>query len=328
MREDSDTKLFESSVGGSGFGRYPLLPRPVPALAERVRCLARRLQLAGCRWRPENHPCKLTIFGRRKLPESLNANAMTNPHQPSARLRLAAALDGLAAVFGGMTAHPDEHNCECHWGSADELAQLKVPDTELDLDLLGRTWQAPDWSDHASVLRRILPQLATALVEGSVEPHDGFEEVGRSFARGHWQQWPTAQAEAVREFLHALWADTLTDPDPAVPAYEVLALTTEASATLTPWLATWETVTDRAADSHLAEAAAKWEYDLLGDQLPWDSWENEEEKRTELTAWLVRNAPARLRAHGVSEELLHRIRLLGLTGDDRWEAPHWPGHRY
>ncbi|GHD55556.1 hypothetical protein GCM10010317_040900 [Streptomyces mirabilis] len=71
-----------------------------------------------------------------------------------------------------------------------------------------------------------------------------------------------------------------------------------------------------------------WECDLLGDQLPWHAWENEEATRTELTAWLVRNAPARLRAHGVSEELLHRIRLLGLTGHDRWEDPHWPGHRY
>ncbi|WP_236583646.1 hypothetical protein [Streptomyces sp. MBT53] len=261
----------------------------------------------------------MAIFGRRRLPESLKANAMMNPDQPSARPGLTAALDGLAAVFGGMTAHPDEHNCECHWGSAEELAQLKVPDTELDLDLLDRTWRAPDWSDHASVLRRILPQLATALVKGSIETHFGSAEVGRSFARGHWQQWPTAQAEAVRAFLHAWWADTLTDPDPAVPAYEVLALITEASATLTPWLTTWETLTGRPADDHLAEAATKWEYDLLGDQLPWDSWENEEETRAELTTWLVRTAPARLRTHGASEELLHRIRLLGLTGDDRWE---------
>lgn len=96
-----------------------------------------------------------------------------------ARLRLATALDGLAAAFVGMTAHPDEHNCECHWGSAEELAQLKVPDTELDLDLLRRTWQAPDWNDHASVLRRILPQFATVLVKGSVEPLFGLEEAAR-----------------------------------------------------------------------------------------------------------------------------------------------------
>lgn len=69
-------------------------------------------------------------------------------------------MAGLAVTFRGMTARPDEHNCECHGGSAEELAQLKVPDVELDPDLLRRTWEASDWDDHASVLRRILPQLA------------------------------------------------------------------------------------------------------------------------------------------------------------------------
>jgi hypothetical protein len=86
-------------------------------------------------------------------------------------------LDRVAATFRGMTAHPDEHNCECHWGSAEELAQLKVPDMELDADLLRRTWQASDWHDHASVLRRILPHFATALVSD------------RGTCQGWWDQW-------------------------------------------------------------------------------------------------------------------------------------------
>ncbi|MER5357513.1 hypothetical protein [Streptomyces sp. NPDC002785] len=48
----------------------------------------------------------------------------------------------------------------------------------------------------------------------------------------------------------------------------------------------------------------------------------------ELTAWLVGHAQTRLTAHDASDELLHRLRLLGLTGPDRWEDPHWPGHGY
>lgn len=240
------------------------------------------------------------------------------------RLRLNAALNGLAATFRGMTAQPDEDNCECHWGSAEELAQLKVPDAELDPDLLRRTWQASDWNDHASVLRRILPQLATALVDGLVEPLFGMAEVGRSFARGQWQRWPAGQAAAVREFLHAWWANTLTDPDPAVPAHEVLALSAEASATLGPWLDIWEALTDPIADQRLAEAVVHWQYDLLQDQLPWQTWEDEDETCAELIAWLVRHAPARLQVHGVDEKLLHRIRLLGLTGCASREDPHWP----
>ncbi|WP_433247791.1 hypothetical protein ACQPYK_47650 [Streptosporangium sp. CA-135522] len=255
---------------------------------------------------------------------------MTSLDQRSARLRLDAALNRMAVTFRGMTARPDERNCECHWGSAEDLAQLKVPDVELDPDLLRRTWEAVDWDDHASVLRRILPQFSTALVCGLVEALFGMDEVGHSFARGRWRQWPAEQAAAVREFLYAWWTHTLTDPDPAVPAHEVLALCAEASATLSPWLHVWEAQKHTVADQHLVEAAARWEYDLLGDQLPWETWnrEDQEETCTELTAWLIRHVPTRLHAQNAPEELLHRIRLLGLVGPARWEDPHWPGHRY
>jgi hypothetical protein len=272
---------------------------------------------------------RVAIFGRRKLPESSKAPRMNLDRTP-ARRRLDAALDGLATTFRGMTAHPDESNCECHWGSAEELAQLKVPDVELDADLLRRTWDAPDWRDPASVLRRILPQFATALVRGLVVPIFDMAEPGRAFERARWQQWPAEQAAAVREFLHAWWAHTLTDPDPAVRAHEVLALCVEASATLHPWLDTWEALRHPVANRHLADAVAHWEYDLLGDGLPWMTvnLEGEDATRAELTAWLIRHAPARLRAHGVSEELLHRVRLLGLSDAARWEDPHWPGHTY
>ncbi|MEU3608542.1 hypothetical protein AB0E83_24330 [Streptomyces sp. NPDC035033] len=250
------------------------------------------------------------------------------PDDFSVRLRLDRALDGLDVAFRGMTARGDEVQCTCHWGSEEELALLKVPDVVLDPDLLRRTWDAPDWSDHGAVLRRVLPQFARALTGGLVEPLFGMEEAGRSFARGRWWEWPARQSAAVREFLGAWWVRTLVDPDPAVPAYEVLALCAEASGALGPWLRTWETLEHGVADRHLAEAAARWEYDLLGDRLPWDTWDDEDALRTELAAWLARHAPARLRTHGAPEELLHRVRLVGLTGPARWEDPHWPGHRY
>ncbi|MFE0512558.1 hypothetical protein [Streptomyces sp. NPDC058964] len=123
---------------------------------------------------------------------------MTNP-----RLRLDAALDGLAATFRGTTAHPDERNCDCRWGSAEGLAPLRSPDRPLDPDLLRRTWRATDWSDRPSLLRRILPQFATALVDGRADALFGLHEAGRSFALGRWQEWPAHQVAAVREFLRA-----------------------------------------------------------------------------------------------------------------------------
>ncbi|MBC2905508.1 hypothetical protein [Streptomyces cupreus] len=244
------------------------------------------------------------------------------------RLRLDRALDDLTVTFRGMTAWSDENQCDCHWGSQEELALLKIPGVELDPDLLHRTWDAPDWSDHGAVLRRILPQFARELVGGRVQPLFGMHEVGRCFARGHWQQWPTQQSAAVREFLHAWWIHSLTDPDPAVPVHELFALCAEASGTLTPWLDAWEALDHPVADRHLAVAADEWEYNLLGDELPWDAWEDAEALRVELAAWLVRYAPDRLRALDVPDELLHRIRLIGLTGPARREDPHCPHRTY
>lgn len=253
---------------------------------------------------------------------------MTQTDRTPARLRLDAALEDLATTFRGMTAVPDENNCECHWGSAEDLAQLKTPDVELDPDLLRRTWRAVDWRDHGAVLRRILPQFASALVGGRVEPLFDMGDVGQSFGRGRWQQWPPDQAAAVREFLHAWWADSLTAPDTAVPTHEVFALCAEASGTVTPWLAVWGRTPHPAADRRLVDAVDRWEYDLLGGDLPWYAWEHDEKRVGELSTWLADHAPARLSSQGASEELLRRVRLLGLSGPARWEHPHWPGHTY
>ncbi|MFG2590354.1 hypothetical protein [Streptomyces sp. NPDC048438] len=247
------------------------------------------------------------------------------------RHRLGAALDDLNVTFRGMTAHKDENNCECHWGSAQELALLKTPDVELEPDLLRRTWTAIDWTDHAAVLKRVLPQFAPVLVAGRADPLFGLEEAGYSFARGRWQQWPDDHAASVREFLHAWWEHSLTDPDAVVPAHQVFVMCAEASGTVGPWLAEWEKSTGNLSDLRLAEAAAEWEYELLGDSLPWHiGWyeHNEEEMRAQLVAWLLGHAAMRLHASSAPAELQRRIRLLGLTGEDRYTDPYWPGHRY
>ncbi|MFF4246776.1 hypothetical protein ACFYY2_20240 [Streptomyces sp. NPDC001822] len=245
-----------------------------------------------------------------------------------ARRELRTALEDLSAVFGGMTARPDEINCECHWGSAEELALLKVPDVPLDPDLLRRTWEAVDWTDHAAVLRRVLPQFAAELVAGRVEPLFDMGDVGQSFGRGRWQEWPADQAGAVRTFLRAWLTDVLRSEDTPVPAYEVFAVCAEGSGTAVPWLEVWEETAHPMADRHLRTAVEHWEYELLGGVLPWYAWERDGPMVGEMTAWLLRHAPARLRSAGASDDLLHRVRLLGLTGEARWDDPHWPGHRY
>ncbi|MEU9085190.1 hypothetical protein [Streptomyces sp. NPDC048357] len=245
----------------------------------------------------------------------------------AARARLDRALDRLAVTFRGMTARPDEVQCDCHWGSAEELALLKVPDTELDPDLLHRAWSAPDWRDHGAVLRRVLPQFARELTAGLGAHAYAIDHVGISFERGDWQRWPAEQSAAVREFLHAWWAHTLRAPDPAVPAHDLLPLCTEASGALRPWLAVWEATEGPVADRHLAETFDTWTTELLVGYLPWFSMsttaEEDEAVHDELTSWFARRAPARLRAHGASAELLEDARLLGLPGPVRGADPHW-----
>ncbi|WP_367139381.1 MULTISPECIES: hypothetical protein [Streptomyces] len=244
------------------------------------------------------------------------------------RLRLDAALACVAMSFCGMTARPDESNCECHWGSAEELALLKMPDTKLDADLLYRTWSACDWKDHAAVLRRILPQFTRALVRGHVDVGHFAQEVGRSFARGKWQQWPAQQRAAVREFLCAWWAYTLVEAEPVAPAHGVFVVCAEASAAVGPWLSIWQAIDHPAADRHLAEAVDRWEYDLLCDELPWSAWDKRDDMCRELAQWLVRCAPARLRSHGAPQQLVERIRLLGLSLPERWADPLLAEYRF
>ncbi|MEV8535233.1 hypothetical protein [Streptomyces sp. NPDC051211] len=251
---------------------------------------------------------------------------MTNLDDTRVQVRLDRALEQLSAAFRGMTARADEAQCKCHWGSEEELAQLKVPDTELDADLLYRTWSAGDWTDHGAMLRRILPQLAASLADGLVELRCyELHDVGRVFIRAGWQQWPAHQSAAVREFLQAWWAHILTSSEPAYPAHDVLAFCAEASAELGPWLAVWEELDHTAADRHLAELAYHWEADLLMDQLPWNPWDDDEEALcAELQTWLARHAPTRLHSRNATPDALHCVRLLGLTGPARWDDPYWP----
>ncbi|MEV4433677.1 hypothetical protein [Streptomyces sp. NPDC049555] len=220
--------------------------------------------------------------------------------------RLAAALETVRTVFAGATARSDETNCDCHWGSPEELALLKTPDVPLDADLLLRTWSAPDWRDHPAVMRRILPQLAHALATGRADPW----QVGPALARSRWPDWPGEQPEAVGGFLCAWWAHVLEQPQPPHPAREVFDTCVAASGTVTPWLAAWARCTTPAADRHLLAAVEAWEYDLIGAELPapWHWDHSETTAAQELMAWLRRHAPARLAAHGADAEL---VRLVG-----------------
>ncbi|WP_020390260.1 hypothetical protein [Kribbella catacumbae] len=238
---------------------------------------------------------------------------------PSGPLALDDALARITRNFRGATAHADEIQCECHWGSAEELASLKVPDVVLDPDLLRRTVWATDWADQASVLRRVLPQLAVAMAEGGVDDYD-LPHLGEWIARGNWQQWPIDEAAAVGTFLEAWWVRSLTSPA-ALPAHQALTLCGGAAGTVGPWLAFWETLDHPLATQRLAELVDEWGLILLSDDLPWSTIDRKDEKLRELTAWLLTHAPGRLAGH---DRLLNILNRLTITGPARWDDPDWP----
>ncbi|MFC5923941.1 hypothetical protein [Micromonospora vulcania] len=220
-----------------------------------------------------------------------------------------------------MTAHPEEYNCECHWGSAEELALLKTPDVPLDGELLRRTYWTTDWDYPQELLRRILPQLTRGIVAGDVDPMMATTGPGVPFIRGDWQQWPAAQRDAVREFLDAWWRHVLVEPDAKVPAHEALEFLAEATATLTPWLATWaDLLTDPVAQRRLVTAADEWIWDLVCDTHPWQSWHDEDTWCPALSQWVLRHVPVALREHDASARLHDDLRRLALPFDDRWDG--------
>ncbi|MEV4661964.1 hypothetical protein AB0J85_08415 [Micromonospora echinofusca] len=242
------------------------------------------------------------------------------PDPTDVNRRLDAALAGVAAAFRGMAAHRRETNCECHWGSAEELALLKTPDVPLDEDLLRRTYWTTDWRYPGPLLRRILPPVTRRLAAGEVEPLSGMDPLSRLFVMGRWLDWPAAQRDAVREFLDAWWQHTLVDPGAKVPAHEALAFVAEVTGQLAPWLNTWaQLLAGPTARRMLAAAADEWMSDLLGDRLPWSSWRDEEDTPClALSMWVLRHAPPALREHDASGELCDLVRLLALPHADRW----------
>ncbi|HEY3514441.1 MULTISPECIES: hypothetical protein [Kribbella] len=89
-----------------------------------------------------------------------------------------------------------------------------------------------------------------------------------------------------------------------------------------------EAVRHPLADQRLAEALTQWDFHLLQDMLPWSTLAHEEEKRRDLTTWLLRVAPSRLGNNGDADHLRNVLRLMAITGLARFDDPRWPFPAY
>lgn len=216
------------------------------------------------------------------------------------------AIARVAEVFAGMTARPDEVGCgRCY--STDEVALLRTADVALPADLVRMiAEEAPDhWDDQPAVIRRILPQLAVLLAQGTASP----DLIARGLAAARWSRWPDQQADAVLGFLEAWWIWTLRQDSPPTPAREVFESCVTATSSVTPWLACWDAERGPTADRHLAECAAWWWDDLQSNSSPltwwWGPAEQERAACRELRTWLASNGD-------------HRVRLRHPSSESRW----------
>jgi hypothetical protein len=232
---------------------------------------------------------------------------------------LAAALADIDTVFNGF-ASPTETGCErCYL--PEETAYLRTPYTRVPADLVRRfVFKSPGhFEDHAAVMRRLLPQTAHAMADGSL---DGIGWGAHGLSRVDWRAWPSEQAAAVEAFVHAWWDDTLTTPEPSYPVHDVFETCATILGDLTPLLDRFRT--QPVVEAHVVSCASAWLYDLITDDSPFHWWHRDDDGSlvTVLRSWLAAHAPARLRAQN-EPDLAIRAELLALTYDDRWAHPYW-----
>ncbi|WP_327427546.1 hypothetical protein [Streptomyces sp. NBC_01236] len=232
---------------------------------------------------------------------------------------LEAALADIDTVFHGF-ASPDEVGCgRCHL--PEETAFLRTSDIRMPLDVLERfVYEVPDhFDDHAAAMRRLLPQAARAMADGSLGgPYLG----AHGLIWVNWRSWPADQARAIETFLHAWWQDVLSTPRPPYPVKNVFETCITIAGTVTPFLAGWHR--QPSAETHLVQCVDDWIYDLISDCSPFSWWgpDGEDEAVAELKYWLSRHAADRLRAQG-EPDLAFRAELLALPYDERWAHPYW-----
>ncbi|MCX4760852.1 hypothetical protein OG562_07700 [Streptomyces sp. NBC_01275] len=232
---------------------------------------------------------------------------------------LAAALADIDTVFNGF-ASPNETGCGyCH--APEETAYLRTPYTRVPVDVVRYyLFEVADhFDDHAASMRRLLPQAARSMADGTLSAI-GYSPHG--WSRMGWRSWPAEQSAAIEAFLIAWWQDTLMTPEPPYGVDDVFETCATIAGTVTPFLDGW--VQGPVADAHLARCTDVWLYDLLSDYSPFSFWYDDSEDAgiAALRDWLAGPGAVRLRAQG-EPDLAARAELLPLSYDERWTHPYW-----
>ncbi|MFE0346371.1 hypothetical protein [Streptomyces griseoluteus] len=231
---------------------------------------------------------------------------------------LTAALAEIDVVFNGEVS-PAEFGCARYCCPAEDAAYLRTPDSRVPTELVSRFLYkgSHHFTDHEAAMRRLLPQCAHAMADGTLEDA-GFAPHGLSQA--DWRSWPGPQPRAVETFVRAWWRAALGTAEPPYTAPDMFETACAILGGVTGPLADWSPGPE--ADAHLGTCVPQWLDDLMLDRRPSFLREASAATLTELGTWLGEHAPARLRSLGMTD-LADRTALLALPYDARWNAPYW-----
>lgn len=231
---------------------------------------------------------------------------------------LSAALAEVDRVFTGFTCRPDSVCLHCY--PEDDVAALALAGAEIDGDtlvsLMHRNPESVD--DHGALVRRLLPQMARGIADGSVEVSF---PAHHCLARGDWREWPDSQSRTVRAFVDAWWFDRVATPGATSgTVFEVYAaMLGDLSAALASW------PEHPIADAHLVDVSRSWLPDLVQDDNPlWLSdLVDDDECRTVLRDWYLETGVERLARAGASD-LVTTVRALALPLGERLRRLYEP----
>jgi hypothetical protein len=175
---------------------------------------------------------------------------------------LETALAEIDRVFAGDTCEPDNVCSHCY--ADEDRAALAVPGAPIDPVVLASwTYEGPYMvEDHAALVRRILPQMARGMVDGTVHVYWAAQH---ALVRGDWRDWPESQRGAIQRFVDAWWQDLITTAEPhhaIMDAFEQYAAVVGLELALAAW------PDDAVADAHLAAVDDWWLSTLLRDENP------------------------------------------------------------
>jgi hypothetical protein len=220
---------------------------------------------------------------------------------------LSTAIEGLYEAFALYPLPEYTDPCPCCHTAADESMLHSAPLRQLGVsELRDYAGDALLVCGGVAEFKHFLPRIFDLYFNDPESASDfvDAEILFNKFRHGQWLTWPTQEQNAVRIFLHALWADILRDPPPPESFTDVeswLCSIAQAEDDLEPYLLQW--LDDQRMSASLALSSM-----LLSDAGRNPFWDSRDEQCTQFQDWkksrsvLKKLQEARIESTSVAEK--------------------------